>query len=90
MLESENNRRTGTQCAMTKMLCANVCMKITTEAVQVFGAAGLSRSFPVERLMRDAKAFQIYDGTTQIQKSIIGRDLQKSGVPFGFLLPEYA
>lgn len=88
LLEKEKSRRTGTQCAMTKMLCANVCMRITTEAVQVFGANGLSREYPVERLMRDAKAFQIYDGTTQIQQSIIGRDLQKSGIPFDFLLSE--
>lgn len=73
---------------MTKLYCADVCMKITTEAVQVFGANGLSREFPVERLMRDAKAFQIYDGTTQIQKGIIGKDLQRNGLPFGTLLSD--
>lgn len=84
-LVKENTRRTAIQCAMTKLFCADVCMKITTEAVQVFGANGLSREFPVERLMRDAKAFQIYDGTTQIQKGIIGRELGRSGSPFGFL-----
>ena len=60
-------------------------VRITTEAVQVFGAAGLSCAGPVERLMRDAKAFQIYDGTSQIQKSVIGRQLQKSGLPFDYL-----
>ena len=42
---------------------------------------------PLERLMRDAKAFQIYDGTSQIQKSVIGRQLQKSGLPFDYLDP---
>jgi alkylation response protein AidB-like acyl-CoA dehydrogenase len=73
---------------MTKLYCADVCMKITLEAVQVFGANGLSREFPVERLLRDAKAFQIYDGTTQIQKGIIGRELGRSGSPFGFLFSD--
>jgi acyl-CoA dehydrogenase len=72
---------------MTKLYCSDLCMKITTEAVQILGANGLSRAYPVERLMRDAKAFQIYDGTSQIQKWLIGRQLQKSGLPYGPLEP---
>ncbi len=52
-----------------------------------FDEAGLSRAGPVERQMRDAKAFQIYDGASQIQKSVIGRQLQKSGLPFDYLDP---
>jgi alkylation response protein AidB-like acyl-CoA dehydrogenase len=87
MLLADHTRRTGTYAAMTKLLCSELCMKITTEAVQVLGANGLSNSYPVERLMRDAKAFQIYDGTSQIQKWLIGRQLQKSGLPYGPLAP---
>ncbi|HYV89259.1 MAG TPA: acyl-CoA dehydrogenase family protein, partial [Candidatus Polarisedimenticolia bacterium] len=49
------------------------------------GANGLSRPYEVERLMRDAKAFQIFDGTSQIQRSMIGRYLDRQGLPFGYL-----
>ncbi len=86
-LMRDHDRAASTQAAMTKLLCSDLCMRITTEAVQIFGAAGLSAAGPVERLMRDAKALQIYDGTSQIQKSVIGRQLQKSGLPFGYLDP---
>ena len=86
-LVREHDRAASTQAAMTKLFCSDLCMRITTEAVQVFGAVGLSRAEPVERLMRDAKAFQIYDGTSQLQKSVIGRQLQKSGLPFNYLDP---
>jgi len=89
-LMSDHSRRTSNYAAMTKLLCSDLCMKVTTEAVQIFGANGLSRSYPVERLMRDAKAFQIYDGTSQIQKWLIGRQLQKSGLPYGPLDPSVA
>jgi len=49
--------------------------------VQAMGANGLSRNNPVERMMRDCKPFQVFDGTTQIQQLLIGRYLQKHGVP---------
>ena len=52
-----------------------MCMKVTTDAVQVFGGYGYSQEYPVEKLMRDAKIFQIYEGTSQIQRVIIGREL---------------
>lgn len=87
LLLSDPTRRASSYAAMTKLLCSDLCMKVTTEAVQVLGANGLSNSYPLERLMRDAKAFQIYDGTSQIQKWLIGRQLQKSGLPFGPLAP---
>jgi alkylation response protein AidB-like acyl-CoA dehydrogenase len=83
----EHTREASTYAAMTKLLCSELCMKVTTEAVQVLGANGLSRAYPVERLMRDAKAFEIYDGTSQIQKGVIGRQLQKNGLPFDYLSP---
>jgi len=82
MLQNNHDRKASTFAAMTKLMCTDLCMKITTEAVQVFGANGLSRHYPVERLMRDAKAFQIFDGTSQIQKWLIARQLQKQGLPF--------
>ena len=50
-------------------------MKVTTDAVQVFGGYGYTRDFPVERFMRDAKIMQIYEGTNQIQRVIIAKAL---------------
>ena len=50
-------------------------MKVATDAVQVFGGYGYTREYPVERFMRDAKITQIYEGTNQIQRMVIGRDL---------------
>jgi alkylation response protein AidB-like acyl-CoA dehydrogenase len=50
-------------------------MQITTDAVQVLGGAGYTRDFPVERMMRDAKITQIYEGTNQIQRIVIARSL---------------
>jgi alkylation response protein AidB-like acyl-CoA dehydrogenase len=48
-------------------------MKVTTDAVQVFGGYGYTRDFPVERYMREAKVMQIFEGTNQIQRTVIGR-----------------
>ena len=87
MVLEDHTREASTHAAMSKLMCSDLCMKVTTEAIQVMGAYGLSRANPVERLMRDAKAFQIYDGTSQIQKSVIGRQLQRNGIPFGYLGP---
>ena len=50
-------------------------MKVATDAVQVFGGYGYTREFPVERFMRDAKIMQIYEGTNQIQRLIIAKEL---------------
>jgi butyryl-CoA dehydrogenase len=50
-------------------------MKVATDAVQVFGGYGYTREFPVERFMRDAKIMQIYEGTSQIQRLIIAKEL---------------
>ncbi|MFO0995736.1 MAG: acyl-CoA dehydrogenase family protein [Alphaproteobacteria bacterium] len=85
LILERHDRRASTLAAMTKLICSDLSMKITTEAVQIMGGAGLSNAHPVERFMRDAKAFQIYDGTSQIQKSIIGRQLAKDGLPFDHL-----
>ena len=52
-------------------------MKITTDAVQIFGGYGYMKEYPVEKLMRDAKLLQIYEGTSQIQRVVISRNLLK-------------
>ena len=52
---------------------ADMAMKVTTDAVQVFGGAGYNSAYPVEKLMRDCKIFQIYEGTSQIQRLIISQ-----------------
>ncbi|MGI9305589.1 MAG: acyl-CoA dehydrogenase family protein, partial [Gammaproteobacteria bacterium] len=82
MLESDHSRRSSTYCAFAKLAATEAAMKVTVDAVQVLGGNGLSRAYPVERFMRDVKAFEIFDGTNQIQKMLIGRHLQKEGVPF--------
>ncbi len=61
--------------AITKTFCSDACMKVTTDAVQVLGGYGYSREYPVEKLMRDAKLLQIFEGTNQIQRIVIGRGL---------------
>ena len=53
-------------------------MQITTDAVQIFGGYGYMNEYPVEKLMRDAKLLQIYEGTSQIQRVVIARDLLKN------------
>jgi alkylation response protein AidB-like acyl-CoA dehydrogenase len=68
--------------AMSKLLCTDVAMRVTTDAVQVLGGYGCMKDHPVERMMRDAKVTQIYEGTNQIQRVIIGRSIKKKGYPF--------
>ncbi|HWC81259.1 MAG TPA: acyl-CoA dehydrogenase family protein [Pseudonocardiaceae bacterium] len=60
-----------------KCFASDVAMEVTTDAVQLFGGAGYTRDFPVERMMRDAKITQIYEGTNQIQRMVMGRSLLK-------------
>jgi alkylation response protein AidB-like acyl-CoA dehydrogenase len=61
--------------AMAKLKCGDVAMSVTTDAVQVLGGFGYSSDYPVERMMRDAKITQIYEGTQQIQRLVISRSL---------------
>ncbi len=61
--------------AMAKAFAADIVMRTTTDAVQIFGGYGYSSEYPVEKLMRDAKIYQIYEGTSQIQRLIISREL---------------
>ncbi|MEU6132987.1 acyl-CoA dehydrogenase [Saccharopolyspora sp. NPDC047091] len=63
--------------AAAKCFASDVAMEVTTDAVQLFGGAGYTRDFPVERMMRDAKITQIYEGTNQIQRMVMSRALLK-------------
>ena len=54
-----------------------VAMRVTTNAVQVLGGYGYMRDYPVEKMMRDAKILQIYEGTNQIQRNVVGQELNK-------------
>jgi alkylation response protein AidB-like acyl-CoA dehydrogenase len=63
--------------AAAKCFASDVAMEVTTDAVQLFGGAGYTRDFPVERMMRDAKITQIYEGTNQIQRVVMSRALLK-------------
>lgn len=60
-----------------KRFAADMAMRVTTDAVQVFGGYGYSKEYPVEKLMRDAKLVQIYEGTSQVQRIVIARELLK-------------
>jgi alkylation response protein AidB-like acyl-CoA dehydrogenase len=65
------------QASIAKLVATDAAMKVTTDAVQVLGGAGYTREFPVERYMREAKVMQIFEGTNQIQRMVIGKDLAK-------------
>lgn len=67
----------GKESAMSKLFAGDTAMKVTTEAVQVFGGYGYTKDYPVERYMRDAKITQIYEGTQEIQKLVISRMITK-------------
>lgn len=63
--------------AMAKLFATDVAMKVTTDAVQIMGGSGYMKEYPVEKMMRDAKILQIYEGTNQIQRNVIGQALIK-------------
>jgi alkylation response protein AidB-like acyl-CoA dehydrogenase len=62
--------------AQAKVIATDMCMKVTTDAVQVLGGSGYTQEFPVERFMRESKVFQIFEGTNQIQRLVISRALK--------------
>ena len=66
------------QAAIAKLICTDAAMRVTTDAVQVLGGYGYTREFPAERYMREAKVTQIFEGTNQIQRLVISRDLLRS------------
>jgi butyryl-CoA dehydrogenase len=66
--------------AMAKVMASDTAMKVTTDAVQIFGGYGYMKEYPVEKMMRDAKITQIYEGTNQIQREVIGMNLIKESM----------
>jgi alkylation response protein AidB-like acyl-CoA dehydrogenase len=69
------------QAAMAKLFCTDMAMRVTTDAVQVLGASGCTEKFPAERYLREAKVLQIFEGTNQIQRLVIGRQLTREAGP---------
>lgn len=69
----------GREASIAKLVATDNAMKVTTDAVQVLGGYGYTRDFPVERYMREAKVMQIFEGTNQIQRLVIGRSLDRGG-----------
>ncbi|PIE55677.1 MAG: acyl-CoA dehydrogenase [Desulfobulbus propionicus] len=63
--------------SMSKVFATDMAMKVTTDAVQVLGGYGYMKEYPVEKMMRDAKILQIYEGTNQVQRNVIGQELNK-------------
>jgi len=70
--------------AMAKTFATDVAMKVTVDAVQVMGGSGYMKDYPVEKMMRDAKILQIYEGTNQIQRNVIGQAIIKELTKAGF------
>ncbi len=79
-LAQSREKRVTAFSAMAKAFASDVAMKVTTDAVQIFGGYGYTRDYPVEKYMRDAKIMQIYEGTNQIQRLIITEGLSKGWV----------
>lgn len=71
----DSGKRNTEVASYAKAFAADSCMQITTDAVQIYGGYGYSREYPVEKLMRDAKLIQIYEGTSQIQRLVIAREV---------------
>jgi alkylation response protein AidB-like acyl-CoA dehydrogenase len=68
--------------AMAKLFCTDVAMDVTTEAVQILGGYGYMQEYPLERMMRDAKITQIYEGTNEIQRIVVAREMLKENRAF--------
>jgi acyl-CoA dehydrogenase len=75
MLDNDMGREATLHSSFAKRFAADTAMKVTTDAVQVLGGYGYIKEYPVEKLMRDAKLFQIYEGTSQIQRLVIAREI---------------
>ncbi len=77
MVDSKTQKDISRAAAMCKLLASDTAMKVTTDAIQVMGGSGYMREYPVEKMMRDAKITQIYEGTNQIQRNVIALNLIK-------------
>jgi cyclohexane-1-carbonyl-CoA dehydrogenase len=78
-LNYDSGHRNTALASMAKCFCSDAAMKITTDMVQVLGGYGYIKDFPVERMFRDAKLTQIFEGANQIQRMVIGREILKQG-----------
>lgn len=83
---ADHGHRASVVSSYGKALAADFAMEVTTNAVQIFGGYGYSKEYPVEKLMRDAKLIQIYEGTSQVQRMVIARDLYGGASPSGGLV----
>jgi acyl-CoA dehydrogenase len=81
MIDQGYGRKATKYSSFAKRYAADTAMKVTTDAVQVFGGYGYIKEYPVEKLMRDAKLFQIYEGTSQIQRLVIAKEIFLSDNP---------
>ena len=79
MIDAGWGRKATKFSSFAKLFAADTAMKVTTDAVQVFGGYGYMKEYPVEKLMRDAKLFQIYEGTSQIQRLVIAKEIYLAG-----------
>ncbi|SCH05606.1 Acyl-CoA dehydrogenase%2C short-chain specific [uncultured Clostridium sp.] len=70
-------KRVSMEASCAKTFCSDNAVKVTTDAVQIFGGYGYSKEYPVEKMMRDSKIFQIFEGTNQIQRLVVSRELAK-------------
>ena len=75
--EADAGQRNTESAAHAKRFAADAAMEVATDAVQVYGGYGYSEEYPVARLMRAAKVMQIYEGSSQIQRMIIGREITR-------------
>jgi acyl-CoA dehydrogenase len=73
----DEGKRNTLQSSFAKSFAADMAMKVATDAVQVYGGYGYIKDYPVEKLMRDAKLIQVYEGTSQVQRLVIARELFK-------------
>jgi acyl-CoA dehydrogenase len=74
----DEGRAASLESSMAKRFSADMSMGVCTDAVQIHGGYGYTRDYPVEKLMRDAKLLQIYEGTSQIQRVVIAKELLKN------------
>ncbi len=78
--KGEQGLNNSKEAAIAKVFCGDMVMRVTTDAAQILGGYGYIKDYPVEKLMRDAKVFQIYEGTAQIQRLLIGRALFQESI----------
>jgi acyl-CoA dehydrogenase len=71
---ADQGKRNTKESSFAKAFAADLAMRVTTDAVQIFGGYGYMKDYPVEKLMRDAKLLQIFEGTSQIQRMVIAKE----------------